>query len=240
MLNKSYIEKLAVKEQTTYANVAREYIQNLFLRSFYTKSGSENFLFKGGTALRIAFGSPRFSEDLDFTGLSDGKNYEKVLEEVVYDLTSEGMKIDIEESKATSGGYLANILINLYEDLIEIKNQISFREKGSKNGENILITSDLMPSYNLFTLDRRVLLSEKITALISRAKPRDFFDLHFILVNEKLRKEININLADIEKILERVKAQDKILLELELKKFLPKSFWGIIKDLPSVLKRDLV
>lgn len=240
MLDKNYLEKIAIKEQTVYVNVCREYIQSLFLRSFYTKTGSENFLFKGGTALRIAFKSPRFSEDLDFTGLSDGRDYEEVLEGVIYDLTSEGFEVDIEESKGTSGGYLANISVGLHGDQIQIKNQISFREKKSKIGENVIIVSDLVPTFNLFILDRKTLLSEKITALMDRAKPRDFFDLHYILSNQNLRKEVKIDSTDREKILMRIKSQDKNLLENELKIFLPKSFWGIIKDLPAVLKGDLV
>ncbi len=240
MLDKPYLEKIAIKQQTTYANVVREYVQNLFLRSFYTKIDSENFLFKGGTALRIVFNSPRFSEDLDFTGFSDGKVYEKVLEEVIYDLVSEGMVIDIEESKETSGGYLANILINLKDESVLIKNQISFRDQATKLSENMLVTNDLVPTYNVHLLNRSILLKEKITALIQRSKPRDFFDLHFILTNEKLRTELNLNSGDREKIIDKIKLQSKKLLEIELKRFLPKSFLGIIKNLPETLTKDLM
>lgn len=113
MLDKIFLQKLAVKIQTSYGNVGREYIQHLFLRSFYTKSGSQNFLFKGGTSLRFVFGSPRFSQDLDFTGVKNGKNYEKVLEETLYDLSNEGIKVELTESKPTTGGHLANIVITL-------------------------------------------------------------------------------------------------------------------------------
>ena len=38
------------------------------------------------TVLKIVFGSPRFSEDLDFTGIGESKGYEKVLEETLFDL----------------------------------------------------------------------------------------------------------------------------------------------------------
>ena len=239
MLKKDTLEKLATKYQTNYRNVSREYIQNLFLRSFYTKDGSENFLFKGGTALRIAFQSPRFSEDLDFSGYSNGKSYEKVLEGVLYDLVCEGIEVYIEESIATSGGYLANIIVNFGGVKITIKNQISFRNHGARKLENILISSDVVPSYNMFLLHRSVIVAEKINALIERAKPRDFFDLHYILTNNDLRKEILIT-EDIRKnIIKNIDLQDKKHLEAELKNFLPKSFWRIIDDLPSFLKRDI-
>lgn len=38
------------------------------IQKTYEKEESSNILFKGGTALKIVYGSPRFSEDLDFSG----------------------------------------------------------------------------------------------------------------------------------------------------------------------------
>jgi len=81
--------------------------------------------------------------------------------------------------------------------------------------------------------------SEKVNALIERAKPRDFFDLHFIHVSEKLRKELHISVEQRNKIIEKVRKQDKKRLERELKMFLPKSCWRMIDDLPSVLIKDI-
>jgi predicted nucleotidyltransferase component of viral defense system len=68
MIETSVIRGLANRCQTTAENVVREYFQHLFLSAIYRKKGSEKLLFKGGTALRIVWHSPRFSEDLDFTG----------------------------------------------------------------------------------------------------------------------------------------------------------------------------
>lgn len=68
MLNIENLEQFAKLKQTDVENAVREYYQHLFLSFLYQHPGSENLLFKGGTALRIIFQSPRFSEDLDFTG----------------------------------------------------------------------------------------------------------------------------------------------------------------------------
>ncbi len=68
MLSLKNLNEFIKKLQTIPKNVVREYIQHLFLSCLYKIKGSEKLLFKGGTALRIIFGSPRFSEDLDFTG----------------------------------------------------------------------------------------------------------------------------------------------------------------------------
>lgn len=239
MLDKKILEKLSVRHQTSYKNIIREYIQNLFLRSFYAQAGSENFLFKGGTALRVVFRSPRFSEDLDFSGFAGGRVYEKVLEGVLYDFESEGIDVDIEESKSTSGGFLANIIVNFLGDKLAIKNQISFRDKENKKLENVIISSEFTPSYNIFLLDRKILVHEKINALIERAKPRDFFDLHYILTNSELRKNLDIDETQRGKIIKNIKSQNKKQLEVELKNFLPKSFWRLIDNLPSVLERDM-
>ena len=83
MIEKHFLEVHATKTETSLSNVLREYVQHLFLTSFYKKSLSENFLFKGGTALKLVFGSPRFSEDIDFSGIKNSGHYEKILENVL-------------------------------------------------------------------------------------------------------------------------------------------------------------
>ena len=68
MISLDAIRKLAIQCRTSeYPNIVREYFQHLFLSQLYRMEKSDNLLFKGGTALRIIYGSPRFSEDLDFS-----------------------------------------------------------------------------------------------------------------------------------------------------------------------------
>ncbi len=68
MLNKETLQKLAIQYQTSlFPNIVREYFQHLFLSELYKFPDGEKMLFKGGTALRVIYGSPRFSEDLDFS-----------------------------------------------------------------------------------------------------------------------------------------------------------------------------
>lgn len=242
MLDKNFLQNFAIKSETSFQNIIREYAQHLFLRSFYTKKGCENFLFKGGTALRIVFGSPRFSEDLDFTGVGKSNVYEKVLEETLFDLSIESVNIDLTESKPTSGGHLTNMIVNLFEEKIQISSQISFREHkaSKKDGENIVVTTNLVPTYSIYLLERVILVEEKIKALIDRAKPRDFFDLYFILRKEELRRIIKIDGIQRQKVLALIEKQNKRDLERELKELLPRSFWQVINDLPAALKREFV
>jgi len=240
MIDKKFLQNYATKQGTSLDNVLREYVQHLFLRSFYTKSDSQNFLFKGGTALKLVFGSPRFSEDLDFTGIKNSTHYEEILQDCLLALSSEGIKVDLVDSKPTSGGHLAIIKIKLVGEEVEIQNQISFRPRGKVISESVVVTSNIAPAYNIYMLDRRVVVAEKVKALIDRAKPRDFFDLYFILRDQELRHHLQLDGGQRDKVLGNLGKQPKEELARELKRLLPRSFWPVVKDLPSALKRELV
>ena len=240
MIDKNFLLNYANKSQTSLTNVLREYAQHIFLREFYSgKNKSENFLFKGGTALRLVFGSPRFSEDLDFSAKKNSVDYEQVLENVLLGLANEGIEVDLKESKVTSGGHLASIEVKLLNQSIEIQNQISFRSKLKLAAETVLINSDIAPSYNVTLLSRELLVTEKLMALLDRKKSRDFFDLYFILRANELRSELRLDSNQRQKILEVLTKLPKAKLALDLKRLLPKSFWLIVKDLPAILRREL-
>ena len=48
------------------SNILREYLQYKMLEAVYSSEFGRNLVFMGGTAIHIAHGLPRFSEDLDF------------------------------------------------------------------------------------------------------------------------------------------------------------------------------
>jgi predicted nucleotidyltransferase component of viral defense system len=239
MIDKKFLQDYATKEGTSLDNILREYVQHLFLRNFYTKSDSRSFLFKGGTALKLVFGSPRFSEDLDFTGIKNSTHYEEILQDCLLMLSTEGIKVELIESKPTSGGHLAIIKVKLVGGEVEIQNQISFRPRGRVVSESLVVTSNIVPAYNIYMLDRKIVVAEKVKALIDRAKPRDFFDLYFILRDQELRHHLQLNEMQREKIFANLEKQRKEELARELKRLLPRSFWPVVADLPSALKREL-
>ncbi|MBM3209199.1 nucleotidyl transferase AbiEii/AbiGii toxin family protein [Candidatus Shapirobacteria bacterium] len=239
MIERKILADLATKKETTFFNIGREYLQNLFLAKFYQKTGSENFLFKGGTALRLVFGSPRFSEDLDFTGLKNGASFEKILEDVLVELSLENLKVELTEAKPTSGGYFSLLAFDLFGEKIEIEEEVSFRPAAILERETALVAWELSPAYKVYLLGRRVLVAEKAKALIMRQKPRDIFDLYFILRNEQLRRELKLTEEEREAIFSLLLKKDKREIDRELRTLLPKSFWPIIKDLPAVLKMEL-
>ena len=93
MISRQFITDLSTKYQTSEQNIAREYCQHLFLSYLYRLKGGEKMLFKGGTALRIVFQSPRFSEDLDFSTFDlSVEEINGLVDSVLVNLSKEGLQ----------------------------------------------------------------------------------------------------------------------------------------------------
>ena len=236
MITAEVIQKLATQYQTTALNVAREYCQQLFLSVFYQRSAASRVLFKGGTALRIIYGSPRFSEDLDFSGFGIRKlAIEELITESLSAVERVGVVLEIEEAKATSGGYLGIIHNRFLDYPVEIRLEISLRERTSVKPETALIAGDFLPAYTLLHLPQELLVEEKLKALLDRAKPRDFYDLYFLLRKGLLPQKSRHRLTQV---LARLKETRSESLQ-ELKLFLPRDQQAITKDFRSTLEREL-
>lgn len=236
MISTAKIKQLSVKYQTAELNVLREYFQHLFLSYFYQQSKASGIFFKGGTAFRIIYKSPRFSEDLDFsTHKINLKDLEYILLQTLDQIEFENIKVVLKEAKATSGGYLANILFEADNfQQVTIRVEISFRQSKLKE-EVTSISSDYIPSYMISGLEKEMLVDEKIQALLFRKKPRDFYDLYFILRSNLLLPTRRKVLSEILQLLKKT----KINFDKELKIFLPKSQWLIIKDFKNNLEREI-
>jgi len=235
MISKSVIQELAVKKQTTQLNIRREYVQHLFLYYFYRQPPAGNIFFKGGTALRIIFDSPRFSEDLDFSAsIYKIRKIEEAIINTLKEIEREGIVVDIIESKETSGGYLSELSFRLGKESVQILLQFSKRRPQDK-GEVVTISNDFIPSFTLVMLARNQLIKEKVQALLTRGKPRDFYDLYFLIRSNLIQK-------DEKKMLNKAKeklAATKINFNQELKQFLPKSHWPIIRDFCHSLEQEI-
>ena len=149
-------------------------------------------LFKGGTALRIIWQSPRFSEDLDFTGVNITiKKIETLMEGALSRIEMEGVQTEIVESKKTSGGYLAIFQFATSEYKSRIQVEVSLRNGKKALGTATLVQSDLVMSYTLIHLKEEQLVAEKIQACLTRGKARDFYDLYFILRRDRKSTRLN-------------------------------------------------
>lgn len=235
MIADSVIQYLSHKLQTTDLNIRREYLQTIFLSHFYRNPDSDKIYFKGGTALRLIYKSPRFSEDLDFSSTTTTINkIEDIIIETAGEIEREGIAVEIGESKKTTGGYLAIINFLLHSREIAIKFEVSQR-KERNIGETVVLSSDYMPPYSLVAIKKGQLIQGKIHALLERHKARDFYDLYFILRAYLLPASEKDVLKKVLILLDKYNIQ----FAKELKAFLPKSHWGIIKDFKKSLKEEI-
>jgi len=235
MITVATIRVLAAQFQTTELNVRREYYQHLFLSYFYQQPLTDQIYFKGGTALRVVYNSPRFSEDLDFSSsLMNIHSLEGIIVDTLAEIARENIEVDIAESKTTSGGYLAIIAFEGGDMPVSVKLEISLRE-GEKRGEAVTIVSHFIPAYIIISLAREQLIEEKIQALLSRQKARDFYDLYFLLRANLLRPGERDALPHA---LDTVR-QSKIDFEQELKEFLPRNHRAILRSFQVTLVREL-
>jgi len=236
MISQDAITKFADRYQTTELTIRREYLQHLFLSYFYKQGNTDNIYFKGGTALRFIYKSPRFSEDLDFSSsLKEVETIEQIMISTFAQIDHEGIQVEIEEVKKTTGGYLAILHLKTDSTIIPIQLEISLRGEELK-GETTAIVSDLFPTYTVIQLQKRQIVDGKIAALLSRKKPRDFYDLYFMLRAGLLSIEQKNLLFQA---LEALRQSSNLNFEQELKRFLPKSHWPIIRELPQALEGEI-
>lgn len=231
---KEYIDRW----QTIKENVVREYIQNLFLGELYKINGSEKLLFKGGTALRLAYLSPRFSEDLDFTGQGIYHNNEidDMFITALAGVEKAGIDIFFQEAKPTTGGYLGLIHYDVYEVSEDMKFEVSLRKGKSMKGELVTISSEFVPPYIIIQIPPEELVSGKMAALLSRKKPRDYYDLYFMLRNQALNKLIDKK--KLQEVFGNLKTE-KMDFKKELKVLLPVSHQMILRDFKEILKKEI-
>lgn len=238
MISRDTIKELSIKNQTREDNIAREYIQHLFLSSLYKQKGTDILLFKGGTALRIVFHSPRFSEDLDFSvqKVISKTALEDFVLKAITGIEDEGIRVEIEEAGFTTGGYLGIISYSFYDFKGTIEIDISLRKRGFLAKSVTTIISDLIPPYLLVHLSSKEMVEEKLSALLKRHKPRDYYDLYFILRHPELNKFVNFKkLSQIKDDL----SKQRINFKRELKILLPASHHAILNNFRQSLIREI-
>ena len=246
MISQETIQKLATKYQTSeFPNIIREYFQHLFLSQLYVIENAGNILFKGGTALRIIYGSPRFSEDLDFSifGIEPHRQrdfIEDIFTAVLARIEEIGIKVELgPKSGSTAEGYYGDATFQIHEyPPVGVSINISSRNGHEIKGEVDSIASEFVPTYNIFHLSQTEIINEKVFgALLQRKKARDFYDLYFIMRKGLLTNEQKEKLNEIKAQI--ILKTEEIDFKTELGVLLPQDQQAIIKDFKTVLLSEL-
>lgn len=243
MITQETIQKLATQYQVPeFPNIVREYFQHLFLSYFYKIDGAQNIMFKGGTALKFIYASPRFSEDLDFS-IFNIKPYkvanfvENIFSKVLVEIERLGIKAKLGPKPGpTKEGYYGEASFKIYEyPPVTVSINISTRNERQITGEIETIPNDFIPTYNIYRLPQELLIEEKIDALLDRKKARDFYDIYYIMRKGLLTSEQKKRIVEVRNLVET----SDIDYQSELGVLLPQDQQAIIKDFKTVLLNEL-
>lgn len=251
MLTKAEIQKLARAQKIDEYSLLREYFQVLLLKSFYEQPDSEYSFFKGGTAIKLLFGSFRFSEDLDFTTKASKERVEQLLRRALAK-TGEFGDVDAGFTRLETVGNNFSFRFQFRNlpipSTVFIKTDFSARESVLEPVSGVLATTlPITPLPIIKHLSRKELLAEKIRAVTHRRRGRDVFDLWYLLSRGEILdwNFTNRKLAYYhetltrERLLARLNDFSPREIRLDLDKFLPENFRRVDLDLLNKIKNQI-
>ncbi len=226
-LIKKYFPKQIQDNPVYHKYMLKEYIQLLILDYLSTTAYIRKLSFIGGTNLRLIKGIDRFSEDIDF----DCKNLSKeefmmMTNDVLVFLNKNGYKAEAKDRKNDKlkafrrSIYFPEFLFDLglsghreERFLIKIESQdqliayepIVVNIKGCGFFFPVPVPSD------------EILCSMKISALLSRSKGRDFYDLMFLLGLSSPDYNFLSKKTGINNLFELKQSVEKMLNSVDLK-----------------------
>lgn len=193
---KEYLRQLtdSAANPITRNALAREYLQARVLEALQESGAFMRWAFVGGTALRFLFSIPRFSEDLDFSLITPGKDpgFREALAEVRRVFSREGYRIDITVNERTT---VASAWLKFpglpYEiglsphptQVLSIKLELDTQAPPGARLETSIVRRHC--TLNLCHYDKASLLAGKLHAILSRqwTKGRDLYDLAWYLAD---------------------------------------------------------
>ena len=172
-------------------------ISSFFLLLAYDEQFAQfrdRIVFRGGTCIKKAYypGETRFSEDLDFTSLDSEELdlfFEALKGQVGQDLGVTAIT-EVGEMYRNSRG------LDLRLDYISVLGQPDHIMFNMSTSDTTMspkrVRIDVMPYFASFrpvvrAMNIREVLAEKIRALLQRAKPRDVFDVWFLVSKKGMR-----------------------------------------------------
>ncbi|MDF1498289.1 MAG: nucleotidyl transferase AbiEii/AbiGii toxin family protein [Patescibacteria group bacterium] len=189
MLEQEIVNKLSKELRIAPELIVREAWEIIILKELFEQRFSEKLIFKGGTALRLAYQSPRFSVDLDFSVLV--KINPKDFFSFLNNLEKKYLELEIMDKKDKF--YTLYAQVKIKEDFLNrpfsIKIEISKRKNQFKKNEylpKVLKTSVYPLEILCDTATTKKIYQDKIAAIRNRQAPRDLFDLWYL--SEKLNK----------------------------------------------------
>lgn len=203
------LQQMLAKYDTTTAegavNGLREVMQEIALAGLYRSGFFDKAAFYGGTCLRIFYGLPRFSEDLDFSLLAPDANFslEPYFSAVKDEFSALGFEVEITTKRKTertgiesaflkSDTRLFSLAVHA-DKTVKIKFEVDILPPLGFTTEEKLLLQPYSFYVKCFSLPD--LFAGKLHALLyrnwkSRVKGRDWFDFEWYV-----RNSIPVNLS---------------------------------------------
>ncbi|PIV09723.1 hypothetical protein COY89_03650 [Candidatus Roizmanbacteria bacterium CG_4_10_14_0_8_um_filter_36_36] len=250
MITKKQAEDLAKYYQIDELTIIREYLQILFLSYLYKEKQADKIYFKGGTAIRLLFGSSRFSEDLDFSTPLSKTEIKKTIKIVEKSIQKELPGVNIFPLYTGKKGLRFRLKYQADDYKYPLVIRLDFNEvkKIGKKRLTPLVTKFPIVIFPLIIhLTDTEILAEKLCALLTRGKGRDFYDSWFLLeksikIDTKLLKEKLRERGKKfkrEKFLKKIKTYPQKQLVRDLSQFLPRPQRRVITMLKSSLEKSI-
>ncbi len=219
-MDQQLAESLSRQLRISPEQVVREEYEILILRELMESPIGSALIFKGGTALRLAYGSPRFSDDLDFSLLSPVNEDEFI--SVAATTAKALVQADLVEALAKQFTLFA--LYRIRQSFLpypfSIKVEVSTRSEPATSEQRFelrLLTSPTTPVSVLAQVaSLEWMWADKQDAFARRGQPRDLYDLWFIAQKQQLPFAPDLT------------GLDREVVKRELRKYLPANQWQVI------------
>ncbi len=185
----------------------QDYVESVLLKGIYHKT--DILVFKGGTCLRKVYGLNRFSEDLDFSlmdGSISGDQVRTALEVGLGEMEKNGMAAHLKGWKEQQKTFLCKVSYEgpLFtgQDFshgnmeIEVSKFATFE---TPEWKTVITEYPETGTYSIQCMQSREMLAEKFRTLRQRRKPRDIYDVWFLVKRGFATdiKAVNRKLAEV-------------------------------------------
>lgn len=187
-MNDGYFRDWFTEEQREYRELQLSVLSKIFGR----KNG---LTFKGGTALDMFYGSGRFSEDLDFD--CEDKESLSAIDDALEAMGKEGKYIIYNdwgsEREVHSRFIRYSIRISSQDWKEVVRLTIDYTVDRPKYAAERMPMKWDNSITGINVMQAKEILAEKVSAIMSRSKARDLYDLYFLVV----KKKVQIRIKDV-------------------------------------------
>ncbi|MBU1322713.1 nucleotidyl transferase AbiEii/AbiGii toxin family protein [Patescibacteria group bacterium] len=249
MINLITLKELSIKKQIDQSSVFREILQIAWLNQFYRLPAGRRVWFKGGTCLKLLYGSNRFSEDLDFNTKLTSRQIAAAVNLATGKLQTDFPGLSVKPLKSIAGiAHKLYLPTEFSFQPLTVKLDFSLREKALLPEKQVISTDLPVLSVTLINhFNPREILAEKYRAILKRKKGRDIYDLWFLLNQQVpfdenlIRKKLRLYQEKYqpEKLIKRIVDFEEQILIKDVNQFLPKTDRQILSRLKPLLLQKL-